>query len=222
MHKKDGRFEFKSYERPKKGERISNIIKNSSLSKAFNFIPGQEIQFKLTDENTKTESIVKWEVQVDMYNNTYILCKDTQAKAYFKNDNNIHFFTHYEGKKYTFLYYFYLGTYKVINGFYKDLEITDNYPLNILNKNALILIQDLFAPFYIFLKSKYKMIYKKNKEYFNESTIFLTSQTKVKVFNFNIKIIDFDIQIAHNKIEQITIKDKKTHLIATWIEPKKY
>ncbi|MEI7595723.1 MAG: urea transporter [Bacteroidota bacterium] len=222
LHKNDGSYELKSYDKPIKDQKISNIQKNNSISKAFAFVPGQEISFAIEDLNAKTNYTANWEVEVDMYNNTYLICKESQAKAYFKNENNIHFFTHYEGTKHAFLYFFYLGSYKVINGFYKDLELKDNYPLNILNKNALIIVQDLFAPFYIFLHSRYKMIYKKKSEYFNESTVYLSSQTQVSIFNFKIKTIDFDFIIANNKISQITINNRKTNIIAKWKEPKKY
>ena len=155
-----------------------------------------------------------------MYNNTYILNKNNNAKAYFKSENNVFYFTHYEGKKKGLLFYFYLGSYKLITGFYKDLELTDNYPLNILNKNILILIQDFFAPFYIFLRSNYKVKYLKKSEYFNESTIKLASETSVNFFKFELRKIYFDFTIEKNRINQITINQAGKKLSAQWDDSK--
>ena len=157
-----------------------------------------------------------------MYNNTYILNKANNAKAYFKSENSVFYFTHYEGRKKGLLFYFYLGAYKLISGYYQGLELTDNYPLNILNKNIFILVQDFFAPFYIFLRSKYRVQYVKKSEYFNESTIKLEAETEVNIFNFTLRKINFEFTIDKNRIEQFIITQNGKKISATWLESKLY
>ncbi|MCK7534437.1 MAG: hypothetical protein MZV63_27165 [Marinilabiliales bacterium] len=59
---------------------------------------------------------------------------DRIPKPYFVNEGDIFYFTHFEGDKHSLLYHFYLGSYKVIYGFYRGLEDEDHYPVNVLLK----------------------------------------------------------------------------------------
>jgi len=126
---KDNSFILKSYKRPEKNEVISNITKNNTLFNAFHFVPGQQLKFQVVNGLQKKRTVV-WEVQTDIYNITFLYCLKTKSKAWFKNDGSIHYFTHFEGNKNSLLFYFYLGAYKVITGFYKGLQISDNYPIH--------------------------------------------------------------------------------------------
>jgi len=144
------KYEFNSYSKPGKDDIISPIEKNTNLYNAFHFVPGQMIHFKVIDPENG-DRIISWEVQVDIYKNTFIYCKRTKSKAWFKNDGNLMFFTHFEGNKKSLLFYFYLGAYKVAGGFYKGMKITDTFPIHMLNNKGLIFLQDFISPFCIFL-----------------------------------------------------------------------
>ncbi|MCD4745742.1 MAG: urea transporter [Bacteroidales bacterium] len=201
-------FKLKSHDKPKKDDIISNIEKNISLYKAFHFIPGQKIEFSVSTSNHKKDRIVSWEVQTDIYNNSFIFCKKTKSKAYFKNDENIHYFTHFEGNKKSLLFYFYLGAYKVISGFYKNLIIQDNFPINTLNKGGLIFLQDFIAPFHIFLKSVFSLEYVKLEEDFTNSQILLKSKVEVKIGKKISHKLNFLIKISSNEITEFIINNK--------------
>ncbi len=193
---------LKSYERPEENDLVSNIEKHQAIQKAFNFIPGQKI--KWTDEKFPGEMII-WTVEADIYNNTYLFCEKTLAKAYFKNEVDVFYFTNFEGDKSSLLYYFYLGLYKVIYGFYKNLKVGDTFPVNMLASGPIKILQDFVAPFYMFIRSDYKIEYLKNVEQFSESNVELASEAKISVFNRVIRKDNFRIFIKEEAIEKIII-----------------
>ncbi|MBC8486463.1 MAG: urea transporter [Bacteroidetes bacterium] len=199
--KKD--FVLISYDKPLKDEVISNIEKNKTLYKAFHFIPGQKITFKVTKSGKEEKTT--WEVQTDIYNNSCIYCEKTKSKAWFKNDGSIHYFTHFEGDKKSLLFYFYLGAYKVIFGFYKGLTISDQLPINTLNNKYLIFLQDFIAPFYRFIKSEYTLEYARIKDNMTESQILLISGVQVKRNKKVTKELNFEFAIESNRIQKFVV-----------------
>lgn len=205
LHKKN-EFQLKSYNRPEKDDVISNITKNTSLYNAFHFVPGQILKFEVGNGSQKKRTVF-WEVQTDIYNNTFLCCKKTRSKAWFKNDGSIHYFTHFEGNKQALLFYFYLGAYKVISGFYKGIKITDNYPIHMLNNKGLIFIQDFIAPFYLFVKSRYQLEYVKMKDQLTDSHILLKAVSTVMHANKKTREINFKFEIESNRIKKLTIID---------------
>jgi hypothetical protein len=106
------------------------------------------------------------------------------------------------------LYYFFLGSYKVILGFYKDIEITDSFSLILSRRKPLILLQDMLAPFFIFMKSDFKMKYDSREEYLGESTIQTTSSYELKAAGILLQKHTFEMCVAHNRIERFTVKAK--------------
>lgn len=199
-------FTLKSYSRPQKDEVISNIAKNNTLYNAFHFVPGQHLKFNVKTGPQKGKTIL-WEVQTDIYNNTFLYCSKTKSKAWFKNDGNIHYFTHFEGNKNSLLFYFYLGAYKVISGFYKGLKISDNYPIHMLNKKGLVLIQDFIAPFYLFVKSRYELEYIRMNDNLTDSHILFKATSTVTHGNKKTRELNFTFEIESNRIKKLTIID---------------
>ncbi len=201
----NGKYELQSYQKPKESDIISNIEKDRSLHKAYHFIPGQHIVFSVQNEKSKKQKEYKWEVQVDIYNKSLIYCETTGAKAYFHNDGDFHYFTHYEGSKKALLYYFYLANYKVMNGFYKDLIIKDNYPLHNTANTLILIAQDFISPFYIFMKSKFQLNYLSKKEDFTDSNIELESKTTINIGKVITKQLRFNISIKKNNIDKMIV-----------------
>ena len=201
----NGVYELNSFVNPKEGQMIMNIERNSSLFNAFHFIPGKRMQYVVTNENTGKQKTFDWEIEVNYFNQSYIYCKTTDSKAYFTNDGSIHYFTHYEGDKKSLLFYYYLANYKVINGFYKNLTINDKYPLTDVSNKLALLFQDFIAPFYIYMKADYSLIYKKKSDDFSNEDVELTASTVLKIGKFIIKRIDFDIFIENNEINKLII-----------------
>jgi len=210
LKRKDG-FYLQSFEKPQKDDIVANISVNKSLYNAFHFVPGQKMIFILRSAQSDKERGVEWEIMTDAYNNAYINDEKTGSKAFFRNDGNIHLFTHFQGDKNSLLFYFYLGGYKYLSSFYKGLVINDSYPLNVLNYTLLNVIQDFISPFYVFLKADYTLEHHRFDDNFGNSSAVFRSKTCMKVFKKTYREIGFEIHITRNKIEKFIIDDGNKH-----------
>lgn len=133
---------FHAFDYPKEGQTISNVKVNPLLKKAFNLIPGMHLNMESNGEK------FEWEVFTDAYNNTYIYCHQTEAVAYFVNNETLFYFTRFIGDKRSPLFEFYTGAYKVMLGYYQDLKITDHFPVNDIYSGLLKGLLDVITPFY--------------------------------------------------------------------------
>jgi urea transporter len=212
--KTDNGYELKTYSRPLKDQTICNIAKNESLFKAFNFIPGQKISFELTNKEGEKEAIV-WEVKPDFYNTTYIECNKSGSKAWFKNDGTLFYFTHFDGDMESLLYYFYLGTYKVVLGFYKNLQIHDTYPLAVFKNRFMLFWQDFMAPFHFFMKASYTMKYVKIEDDLSSSFISLASEADMRMSKRELQKIQFNIEIDGDRISRFEVNEGSSSFFAT-------
>ena len=206
-------FGLKSFELPGLGDQVSNIERNELLHKAFHFIPGKRFHFDVIINGEQRES--SWEVNTDPYNNAYIRCQQTGAMAYFINDGNLLFFTHYSGNKKCLLYYFFMATFQVQQGFYQDLTITDNYPLNLIFNQPLLGLQDLMAPFWKYLRSDFKCTYEWIDSDLAPTEIRLASSAKNSMAGKTIRTFQFTLVVNEKGIHQLTVNSKNLKLEAT-------
>ncbi|MBN2681371.1 MAG: urea transporter [Bacteroidales bacterium] len=196
-------FEMQSFSIPKENQTVSNIKTNPLLKKAFHFIPGQVIKFT---QNNKTE---EWEVFADIYNNSYFYCKKTNSTAWFYSDNDLFYFYNFKGKKKSLLYHFYLSAYKLQKGFYKDLELIDQLPVQTFANKPLLLLQDFIAPVFVAMKTTFKIQYHKTDDENWPSIIELKSQVKSQVFSFILKKNDYTLIIDSKGVKEISCENKK-------------
>lgn len=196
---------FKTSFRPLKDDRVSNIETNKTIANAFNFVPGQLIEFEV-DEPAKKTYI--WEVKSDIYNNTYIECLTTGAKAWFKNLGDVFYFTAFEGRQNALLYYFYLSSYKIISAFYQDMILNDEYPLTVYPAKGIKLLQDICAPFYKFLNADYTLQYLSEFEEENDKKISLKSSAKFGAFGKVHSSYEFNLILSVRGIEEFKINHK--------------
>lgn len=210
-HKEDG-FEFCSYASPDRDDKVSNIESNHLMKDALNLIPGQNLCFEIHNGD-KTHQ-VHWGIKVNAYNKAYIHCKKTGAEAYFENNGDLFYFTHYQGKRNTFLYYFYLALYKIPSGFYQDMTIQDDYPLHVVQKRQILWFQDFLAPFYVFLKSRFTITCSHIDDLLSTSKVRLLSASENMLLNRRTGRRDFIIDITEKGIESITIhtETRKIHM----------
>lgn len=206
---KSGVFELKSYESPENDVMISNISKNSSLEKAFHFIPGQEFKFSVATDGGK-EYQVDWDVQVDAINLTYIYCSKTKSRAWFQNDGDIHYFTHFEGDKSSLLFKFFLGAYKVMMGYYRNLLVKDQYPVNTFNNRFVGLMQDFVAPFILFSRSEYNLRYLGMDDALMQTNIRLHSEVSAKIGKHEIRKMECELFIGTHGLERFIIHENET------------
>jgi urea transporter len=163
---------------PEKGNEVQNIQTNSTLRKAFHFVPGQKFKFKLTETS---ERVVEWEVKIDYYLNKYIECDKSKAKAYFKVDESMLLFTHFDGDRNSLLYHFYLAAFKVCFGNYSNLKINDSYPVNMIFTPPQLFFHDFTAPFVMYMKGEYSLIYEGTNDPIANTEITIKATTKAIV-----------------------------------------
>ncbi|MFN4299589.1 MAG: hypothetical protein ACK4EX_07665 [Thermaurantimonas sp.] len=78
---------------PEKGDKVSFLTPNSIHKKSFHFIVGEQLKFK----DDKGEEIT-WSVKRDYYTlDKYLECQKSKSKAYFRLNDTMLQFTHFEG-----------------------------------------------------------------------------------------------------------------------------
>lgn len=203
LHQKEG-YELVNWGKPETGQKISNIELNACLKAAFHFIPGQQLSFTVKEENKEAYEI-HWYVGIDLYNYTYLHCTATGSKAYFRNDHDLHFFTWFQGDRNSLLYNFYLGAYKIAKGFYPGLIVKDEFPLFIMRRGPKKVLQDLIAPFYIFVHSEFQLQYVSMNDELGQTGITLTSSLIEKTSFRQRTMAEFTLFADHNQLESFTI-----------------
>jgi len=210
----DNNVKVKSYTRPGKDDLVSNILREPLIYDALHFIPGQVLKFDVENHSGFKEKI-EWEVITDIYNATYLYCSKTKSKAYLYNDGQIHYFTTFEGDRSSLLYFFYLGTYKMLMSFYKNMIIKDAYPLHKVTNNLLLLwIQDFIAPFYIFINCNYTCLHEKMEASIELDAVAYKTKAEVRIFKKLFRQIDFEFEIKENKIYSFMVNNKNKKIKA--------
>ena len=205
---------LKSFSVPSEGDVISNVSTDQLLKTAFNFEPGTMLKFKYK-EGKSEEKAATWEVFTDAYNNKYLFCADSQSAAYFVNDGTMFYFTSFYGDRNSLLYYFYLTAYRVLLGYYPDMEIADRFPLHIISKNNISLwLHDIIAPFYQYQETQYLNRPVSSDISFNPTEIRLSAKINVRSFKKITKVGDGVIMLAGNKIREFSFETAKTRIWA--------
>ncbi|GCD77555.1 hypothetical protein JCM31826_10370 [Thermaurantimonas aggregans] len=191
---------------PEKGDKISYLTPNLILKKSFHFIVGEQLTFK--DESGRD---VLWTVKRDYYTLVkYIECEKSNSKAYFRLDDNMLQFTHFEGDKKSMLYYFYLASYKVSFGFTNRLELSDKIPVNMVFKPYSLLIHDFFAPFIPFLHCIYHLSYPDVNTGLISKPIKLKSSIVKTFFGKKVDSIEFELEEDQSGIKYLKVHNKRS------------
>lgn len=156
LQRNQGANEYRSFDIPSEKTIVSSVPVDEELVEAFNFQPGQVLKC-----TTDTGTILKWEVGVDQYNQSYLKCLSSGATAGFINDGTSLCFTSFEGSKGTVLYEFYLALYKVLFHFDQKLKLTEQIPLYLVDRSLTRKIMDILAPFWVFRKAVYSSNYQR-------------------------------------------------------------
>jgi urea transporter len=217
MVKDQGNYLLKIWDIPVIGTHVSNIEKNDALAGAFHLIPGQKAQFRVSRSDGE-EQLVDWEVIADPGNRTYVWCRESGSKAWFTFSGNLLSFTHFEGDRKSLLYYYYLGAYRILTGFYKGLEITDTFPVTIMKNPVLRFFQDFIAPFHIFIKPEYTVSYERMEDHLTRSEAWLTASVRMKIGNRTIRKTEIAFLVSRKGLEKMTISDKNEKVEVVRIE----
>jgi urea transporter len=212
----DDKLNFKFFDFPDEGTTVKSVDTHKLMTSAYHFIPGRILKFEV-DYGNRTEKI-KWEVRNDMYNKTYLYCAKTKSKAYFVNDGTLHYFTLFEGPRNSILYYFFIGSYKVLLGYYQDLKVKEQYPLYLLAPSGIRYLHDFTAPFFQYLTAHYEMNYATIDDDLSPGQIELRSTAQMKLFNKTRKQLKFKFTIKDSKFAAFEIEVNSKKIFAKCVE----
>jgi len=204
---------FCMHQKPARNWQVSNIQLNPLLQKSFRLIPGQHIRCEYTHNHSPHTE--EWEINTDAYNKSYIHCRETGARAYFYNDGSLFYFTHYQGKRSSLLYYIYLSFYKIPLGFYRNLKIDDSYPVHFLFSRTQLFLQDFLAPFFMFLGTRYTLEYIEQDDDMSPGSISLKALITTHFLHRILKQIPVEIKLETGGVYRIKIEGKKEKINAT-------
>jgi hypothetical protein len=187
---------------------VSNQIVDESLNRALHFIPGQSLKFK-TSEN----DLLSWEVKTDIFNQSYLQCEQTSAKAWFGRKDDLFYFTRFEGNKNTILYDFYLGAYQIVTGNNPGLTIQEQLTLSEFPLVVPRILQDFIAPFYRFLNIRYEATQQKNKQSIGDTKISFQSRVDFMILDKCIASPEYIITFEGGEITHFEIVKENQHLI---------
>ncbi len=215
--KEDSGYVLNSFRFPLKDQVLSNPPKNELLSKALNFIPGRRIHVTVEVESDsvkwkKMAGEYNWVTETDIYNTTYIKCMQSGGVAYLYNQGDMHFFTNFQGKKNTPLYWFYITLYKVPVGFQPHSMINDSIPVHLMYGGLLKYIQDFTAPLIVFLKAEYKLLMLESGNILSSDKVKMEIQVTRKAAGKIMNIIKNRVEINSNGEFEIHIKTNEANL----------
>lgn len=143
--------EIRTFSYPTSGQKIKAIEENPLLKRAFNMIPGTEMNW--TIKSPKGTTTNRWEVFTTTYNKSYIYCHTTKSIAYFHSDGIFFYFTQFIGDRKSLLYSFFLAAFRIPLAYVDGFTATDYLPVNLTHKGWRLFLQDLAASFHLFLRT---------------------------------------------------------------------
>ncbi len=213
----NGHKTLSSFTNPGEGEIIADLQVHSVLKNSFGIQPNNILKFSYTDEKKK-ERTMKWEAYTDAYNSNYLYCSETESYAYYVNDGSMFYFTSFYGDKNSLLYYFYLTAYRVLLGYYDDLKITDELPLNtILSRNGLLWLHDFVAPFFNRVHAFYSILQTDADNAFHPQSIKLISNITLLYYGKILPQSSGSVTLKDNHIAGFTFENKKIKIEAKCI-----
>lgn len=204
--RQDQHYQFHSFTVPQEGASVSKPVSTPLLNDAFGFIPGSEL--KLQYEENGSSRTLHWECGVNAWNQTYIHCKQSDAYMYFVNNGTLFYATSFYGNKKSVLYHFFLATQKIVLGYYHELTITDNLPLDDFFGGIGKYLQDVVAPFYLFLKAGYASTFVYIDDYYHPKEIKINATIKTKNLMAESTKHQYHLVLANGKLASFTINNQ--------------
>ena len=203
-------LKLNAFDIPQENEIISRPIIDHSLVRALNFTPGMKIRFTIDN----SAEVNEWEVNTNGFNVSFISCAKTNSYAYFNNNENVFYFTDFEGDTNSILYHFYLAAYKVSLCTATELTIKDTLPIHLIKPPILKLLQDICAPFFVFLNPTYK-----SRSTESNSNHTLKIYSSVNWLNKkNGETTNYEISFEKESISKLKIQQKQTCQIISFIK----
>jgi murein DD-endopeptidase MepM/ murein hydrolase activator NlpD len=201
----NGQRSLRSFDRPGEGQLIANLQSDALLSKVLHLVPGQVL--RVTCRSGSEALKASWEVQTDPYNNSSIRDRKGRATAWFVNDGQAFYFTHYEGSRKNPLYAFFTACFRIPLIFDPEITVSDQIPLFVSAKPWLRWFQDWIAPFYIFLKTKYVLKYLSLDDPLSPEELMLRTQVSRQIADDRLDELACTVRLASNGRVSLTYPD---------------
>ena len=126
--------------------------------------------------------------------------------------------TDFSGNTHSLLYYFYLGTQRIMLGYYPDIILKDKLiPTGLFNR-FLLGIHDFTAPFFHYLKVEYSSTFAKSNHSQSPTELSVIGTGVAKMFNQQFRNINIEFRLKNNRIDEIFILDRKKTIKAKCID----
>lgn len=192
-------IDLKKFSVPAEGSFVSNLVPHTQLQQAFNFQPGACILASADGHEAE-----EWEALTSFYNEPYLYCAKRNAYAYFINNGAVFYFTNYFGPKNTLLYQFYLSAYTILLSAEKGIVLKDNYSINVFRLHPVRWLQDMFAPFFIFIKMKFESSTGESQDILGGGKFIYRSKQTQQIFWQEKEKGNFEIEIANGQVQSFT------------------
>ncbi len=212
---KNERTDFRFFDFPGKKCYVQNVQPLDLVKYAFYFIPGKKMTFSINGQRQ-----VQWECRTDIYNNSYIECLETGAKAYFRNqDGYLHYFTSYQGPRGSLLYHFVLAHYQVVLGYHPGLIIEDRIPLHLVMpaRHPLRWLQDILTPFVQFIQTRYRLRYTSLDGPVTPREIYLEASVYQQTVGAGTELYRYRTVLRDYRPDRFEIDAAGKKTIATWV-----
>lgn len=183
----------RSFDYPKEGSIIQNIVVHKTIKKAFALRLGDTINLDCTLNGKAFQE--EWEVKVDIYNMLYIE-NNNKETAFIYLTEKVFYFSHYHGSKNSALYFFFLSAYQVPMCYQANLEWKDRYSLSQLTGTSIRYLAEFLLSFKSFLDAEGSFKYLDRDE--NDDSFVISNTISIKgnsIFSFFKKYLSAEIKI---------------------------
>ena len=105
-------------------------------------------------------------------------------------------------------------------GYYKNISFKDNLPLHLNNRKLLVLLQDFFVNFYLFLRTDFETEFIEIDDDFSPSKIKIRTQISNYLFGKKISSKKYTILLNTNGFSSIKFHNKKLTKELLWQKQK--
>ncbi|WP_324675335.1 urea transporter [Hymenobacter sp. GOD-10R] len=198
-----GGQQFDSFTVPQVGDTVCNPELNPLLRQALAFAPGYCLDVRSADDPTAPAQ--RWEALTNAYNQTYLRCRTTGATAYFERNDTVFYFTAYQGSQHAWLYQLYLAAYRVPLTYLPTETVHDAFPLSLVTSPGLQGVQDVLAPFWLFIKPEFTLQYGTPDNPYHTRALCLRSRVAVRVLGRTTFEQEAHLALRDGALQEITI-----------------
>ncbi len=188
-----------SFDYPKENQIVSNPEPVVLLQNLLSFVPGQILKIKFIRNNLIDE--LHWEVKATAFNEPYLECLKSGDKAFYQNDGTLFSFVHFEGKRKSPLYYFYLAFFQLPLYYGHNTSIQDEFPPDKIFSGITLVFQDFLAPFALYLKGEFEIDLPEKESIFGTNEIQILSRAKLCIFEHQTQAWEFKANFSDQRME---------------------